>query len=171
LGSLNKYNKVRGETLALWAKVMRALPKAKLLLKDRAPHEGETHERILTTLASHGVLKERVVFLPPVHDGNFRRHMQIHDRLDIALDTIPFNSGTTAFDALWMGVPLVAMEGSRICGRMGASIVTALGRPEWVAKNEEEYASIVCRLAADVEGRKKLRRARECLLCNVRFMA
>ena len=73
--------------------------------------------------------------------------MALYDRLDIALDTIPFNSGTTAFDALWMGVPLVALEGNRVSGRMASSIVRALGRPEWSAQTEEDYVSIVCALA------------------------
>lgn len=158
LGSLNKYSKIRSATLALWARVLRTLPEAKLLLEDRAPHDEETHERILTTLQSHAVNGDRVIFLPPPPGRNYAQHMALYDRFDIALDTIPFNSGTTALDALWMGVPLVALEGDRVCGRMASSIVTAVGHPEWSARTEEEYVSLVCVLARDVEGRRQLRR-------------
>jgi len=176
LGSFNKYSKIRRETLGLWAKVLNAVPQAKLLLEDRLVHEEETHERILTGLASFGVAPERVVFLPRVAGFAFAGHMALYDRLDIALDTIPFNSGTTAFDALWMGVPLVALKGDRVCGRMACSIVTALGHPDWAAASEEEYAVIVRKLAADVEGRKALRQSQRktmmhSTLCDAKGLA
>jgi len=176
LGSFNKYSKIRGETLRLWAKVMNALPNSKLLLEDRAEYEAETHERILTALTLQGIASERVEFLPRVPGFSFSQHMALYDRMDIALDTIPFNSGTTAFDALWMGVPLVALEGSRVCGRMASSVVKALGRPEWSAKSEEEYVSIVCALAKDVDGRKERRKSQRAAmmrspLCDAKGLA
>ena len=64
LGSFNKYSKIRRETLALWAGVLHALPEAKLLFEDRAIHEEETQQRILTVLASHGVEAGRVRIHP-----------------------------------------------------------------------------------------------------------
>jgi predicted O-linked N-acetylglucosamine transferase (SPINDLY family) len=156
LGSFNRYSKIRKQTLALWAGVLHAVPQAKLLFEDGALHEEETHQRILTVLAGHGIERERVQFIPYIR--GHERHMMLYDRLDIALDTIPFNSGTTAYDALWMGVPLVALEGDWVGGRMGSGILTALGQPEWIAQNSEQYAAIVAALACDVEGRRALRR-------------
>jgi predicted O-linked N-acetylglucosamine transferase (SPINDLY family) len=155
LGSFNRYSKVRGETLSLWARVLRAVPEAKLLLEDSALCEDETHARILTGLSEQGIGEDRVEFIPyiPGHE----RHMALYDRLDIALDTIPFNSATTAFDALWMSVPMVALEGTWMGGRIGSGVLKALGHAEWVAQDEEEYASIVSSLARDVELRKRLR--------------
>jgi protein O-GlcNAc transferase len=157
LGSFNRYNKVRRETLSLWAKVLKAVPHSRLLLEDRVAFPAETHERIQAVLRENGVAGERVVFLPRVTDSDFATHMRLYDRVDIALDTIPANSGATAFDALWMGVPLVALEGTRVCSRMAASILKVLGRPDWVAGTQEEYVSIVGELARDVEGRAELR--------------
>jgi protein O-GlcNAc transferase len=155
LGSFNRYNKIRQETLGLWAKVLHALPEAKLLLEDGTFCEEETHQRILATLSTFRVSEDRVTFIPfiPGHE----RHMALYHHLDIALDTIPLNSGTTGFDALWMGVPLVALEGNWIGGRIASQVVKAFGRPDWVARNEEEYVSIVCTLARDVEGRTQQR--------------
>ena len=118
LGSFNRYSKIRKQTLALWAGVLHALPEAKLLFEDSAVHEEETHQRILTVLAGHGIEAGRVEFIPYIR--GHERHMVLYDRLDIALDTVPFNSGTTAYDALWMGVPLVALEGDWVGGRMGS---------------------------------------------------
>ncbi len=157
LGSFNRYSKVRRETLSLWAKILKALPHTRLLLEDRVACPAETRQRIQTVLRENGVAGERVVFLPRVENSDFATHMRLYDRVDIALDTIPANSGATAFDALWMGVPLVALEGTRVCSRMAASILKVFGKPGWVAGTQEEYVSIVSALASDVEGRAGLR--------------
>ncbi len=156
LGSFNTSAKMREETLGLWAKVLQALPEAKLLFEDGHVHEEETHQRLLSTLHGFGVEESRVVFIP--YARGHGRHMMLYDRLDIALDTIPFNSGTTAFDALWMGVPLVTIAGNWLGGMMGSKVLEALGHPEWVASSEEEYVSIVSSLARDVEKRMQLRK-------------
>ena len=157
LGSFNKYSKIREETLALWAKVLHSVPKAKLLLEDRTAFDSQLHPRILAELERNGIASDRVEFWP--YTPGWRSHMLLYDRLDIALDTVPFNSGTTAYDALWMGVPLVALEGDWSGGRMGSTVLQALGRPEWVARSEDDYAAIVAGLARDVELRKSIRKS------------
>lgn len=157
LGSLNRLNKIRERTACLWSRVLHALPEAKLLLEDAAPHEDETHRRILALLSAHGIDECRVEFVPFVF--GHERHMALYDRIDVALDTLPFNSATTAFDALWMGVPFVALEGTWAGDRIGSSALKAFGRPEWVAKDDDDYASIVCSLARDVTGRLKERKS------------
>jgi len=169
LGSLCRAHKIREETLGLWAKVLLALPEAKLLLEDSAMLDEETHQRILAILSTLGISKERVTFIPYV--VGHERHMDLYNRLDVALDTIPFNGGTTAFDALWMGVPLVTLEGNTTASRMGSHVLKAFERPQWVARNEEEYVAIVCALAHDVEyrkGERKTQRARmeRSVLCD-----
>jgi predicted O-linked N-acetylglucosamine transferase (SPINDLY family) len=155
LGSFNNNSKIREETLRLWAHVLHALPESKLLFEDRHLQDGETHRRILSILQSLGIEERRVEFIPYI--GGHERHMQLYNRLDIALDTIPFNSVTTAFDALWMGVPLITMAGNWMGGMLAASFLKALGHSEWIAHSPDEYASMVYVLARDVEKRKRLR--------------
>ena len=157
LGSFNRYIKIGEATLELWAKVMKALPEAKLLLEDRRADDSDAHRRICASLVSKGIAAERIEFEPAV--PGHERHMLLYNRLDIALDTIPFNSGTTACDALWMTVPLVTIEGDWAGGTIASSFLRAIGRPEWVARNEAEYVAIVCALARDVSLRKELRSA------------
>ena len=163
LGSFNNLFKVREETLALWAKVMNAIPESKLLLKD-SRSTSYIQERIRMKLGRFGISAGRVEFAAWTSDWS--SHMTLYDRLDIALDTIPLNSGTTAFDALWMGVPLVALEGDWMGARMSNTILKALGKPEWVAQSEDEYVEIVTALAQDVEGRKSLRAAQRALMAG-----
>ncbi|MGA9665280.1 MAG: tetratricopeptide repeat protein, partial [Gallionella sp.] len=141
LGSFNNLTKVREETLGLWARAMNALQESRLLLKDSRAADPFVQKRIRTELARHGINGERVEFVSWI--SGWAAHMSLYDRLDIALDTIPLNSGTTAFDALWMGVPLIALEGNWMGGRMTSTMLKALGKPEWIARDEEEYAAIV----------------------------
>jgi protein O-GlcNAc transferase len=174
LGSFNNNAKIREDTLSLWAKVLHALPEAKLLLEDAHVHDEETHHRITSILHDLGIEPSRIAFIPYLR--GHERHMKLYDRLDIALDTIPFNSGTTAFDALWMGVPLITLAGTWLGATLAASVVQALGHPEWIAQNEEDYVSIVCTLARDLEKRKQLRqnqrtRMAKSQLCDAEGMA
>jgi protein O-GlcNAc transferase len=164
LGSFNNNAKIREETLGLWARVLRALPEAKLLFEDRHPQDEETHQRIVSMLLSLGVEERRISFIPYI--GGHERHMKLYDRLDIALDTIPFNSVTTAFDALWMGVPLITIAGAWMGGMLAGSFLRALGHPEWIAQSEDEYVSIVRTLAKDVEKRKQLRKTQRLRMAN-----
>ncbi|ABF43727.1 TPR repeat protein [Candidatus Koribacter versatilis Ellin345] len=173
-GSLNRYSKIGQESLDLWAKVMEAVPKSKLLLEDRTADDTDAHQRISAELATHGIGADRIEFEPyiPGHE----RHMRLYDRVDVALDTIPLNSGTTACDALWMGVPLVAMEGNRTASRIAAGFLRAIGRTEWIADSEQNYISKVVELSNNVELRKQLRgsqrqRMVESSLCDARGLA
>jgi predicted O-linked N-acetylglucosamine transferase (SPINDLY family) len=164
LGSFNNLTKVREEALELWAKVMNAIPKSMLLLKDRLAKDPAIQSRIRTELDRHGISPNRVEFIDQVPD--WRAHMALYDRLDIALDAIPLNSETTAFDALWMGVPLVALEGNWVGGRMASTLLKSFDKSEWVAQNEDDYVSMVAALARDVEGRKLLRVRQRDLMKN-----
>jgi protein O-GlcNAc transferase len=164
LGTFNNLAKVREDALALWARVLQALPEAKLLLKDSQPEIHAVQQRIRDELGHHGINGERVVFAPATPD--WRLHMAMYAKLDIALDTLPLNSETTAFDALWMNVPVVALKGDWYGARMVGAMLEALGKPEWVARDADEYIAKVAALARDTEGRRALRNSQRELMKN-----
>ncbi len=155
LGSFNNLVKVRENCLALWARVMQALPEAWLLLKDGRASDASTQRRVTETLQQWGVTPDRVVFA--ARTAAWQEHMMLYNQVDIALDTLPLNSGTTAFDALWMGVPLITLAGDHMAGRMGAAIVTGMGQPDWVATTADDYVARVVALARDIPTRTALR--------------
>jgi predicted O-linked N-acetylglucosamine transferase (SPINDLY family) len=98
-------------------------------------------------------------------------HLTLYHAVDIALDPFPYNGTTTTCEALWMGVPVVALAGSTHVSRVSASLLTSLGRPEWIAHSEDEYIEKGISLAADlprlVETRATQReRMRESPLCD-----
>jgi len=134
--------KVNEGTRILWAKLVASVPGARLLLHIK---ESRAREGLLDFLASHGLPRERVTLIG-YQDGH--SYMATYGRIDIALDPSPFAGGTTTFDALWMGVPVITLAGARTASRGGRSILTTLGRPEWVADSAEHYTAIAQQLAA-----------------------
>ncbi len=174
LGSFNNLSKIREQALGLWGRVMNAVPESRLLLKNSKSVDPFVQQRIRDELARYGIDGERIEFAGWISGWN--EHMALYDRLDIALDAIPLNSETTAFDALWMGVPLVALEGNWYGARMASTILKALGKTEWVARDEDEYVAIVAALARDVDERKALRASQRSLvasspLCDAKGLA
>ena len=86
------------------------------------------------------------------------RQLRVLNEVDIALDPFPFNGSTTTFEALWMGVPVVTLRGERFVGRVGSSVLTALGLPELIATTAADYVARAVALARDAERRRRLRR-------------
>ena len=85
-------------------------------------------------------------------------YLRLHHRIDIALDSFPFNGHTTICNALWMGVPSVVRQGTSYASRFGGSALVNLGLEDLIARSDEEYVEIVARLAAICRGLAELRR-------------
>ena len=76
-------------------------------------------------------------------------YLQMHNEIDVALDTFPFNGHTTVCDALWMGVPSIMLEGDRYASRFGGSTLLGLGLGELIARSVDEYVELAVQLATD----------------------
>jgi len=148
LGSFNQLAKVRDETLQYWAAALHAVPSSRLLIKDRSVADEEICMRIAHTLMNLGVDANRISFVG--HIGSWEEHMAAYNEVDVALDTTPWSSATTAFDALEMGVPLVAIRGGCTSARMSSSILKGLGKPEWIAETPEQFAAVVTSLCVNL---------------------
>jgi protein O-GlcNAc transferase len=176
-GSFNILPKLTNETLALWGRVLRAVPEGRLLLKTEGLDEAINRRRILDALAAQGVAASRVELVERSATPDWPQHMSYYDRVDVALDPVGgVGGGTTSCDALWMGVPVITMEGSRMPTRMTSSMLHAIGRPEWIARDEQEYVDKAVSLARDVTVREALRSAqRACMaaspLCDAAGLA
>ena len=143
-GSLNNYAKATVGALELWSRVLKAIPGSRLMLS--CP-EGSARQRAARLLAGNGVDPSRLVFVGPMSGTDyFARYNQI----DIALDPFPYPGGTTSCDALWMGVPVVTLEGKTAVSRGGKSILSVIGLTELIADTPEKYVAITSGLASDV---------------------
>ncbi len=151
-GSFNQFWKVSDRCLELWLDVAARVPSSRLHFAG-VPR-GRASERLLSRIASRGIDAARASIAPRV---DTRRYFAALADVDIALDTLPYNGATTTLDALWMGVPVVALTGERSVSRSSASILHTLGLPQLVASSPQEYVDINVRLAQDEAWRSSLR--------------
>jgi predicted O-linked N-acetylglucosamine transferase (SPINDLY family) len=146
-GSFNNLAKVSPQALELWAGVLRAVPGSRLYLKAKALADAATRERLLAGLGALGIEAGRVLLQHWTPRG--ADHLAAYHRVDIALDTTPYNGATTTCEALWMGVPVVSLAGATHAGRMGLSILSACGLAELAPAASGAFAAACGRLAAD----------------------
>ncbi len=154
-GSFNHMAKVTDEVMALWAELLRALPSARLLMKSGALADADVHARCLARWQQAGIARERIELIGPIPDPE--QHLARYGQVDIALDPFPYNGTTTTCEALWMGVPVIALAGSRHAGRVGVSLLTQVGLEDLVAQSEADYLALAVRLAADPTRLMRLR--------------
>jgi protein O-GlcNAc transferase len=177
LGSFNHLGKLTSATLALWAKVLHALPEARLLLKTKQLSDPGNRRRIADAMERHGIAAERIELQDSTITPDWIAHMAYYNRLDIALDPIgAVGGGTTTCDALWMSVPVVTLQGDRMASRMTASMLQAIDHPEWITSSEAEYIDTVVALARNVTLRQELRltqreRMAKSPLCDAKSLA
>ena len=146
-GSFNNPSKVSAATLDVWAKLIRRLPHARLLLKGMPFNDAMTRALFLSRLRERGVALERVELMPWLAGSG--EHLAMYERVDIALDPFPYNGTTTTCEALWMGVPVITLRGHRHAGRVGASLLTQIGLMDLIANSTEEYVEIALTLAGN----------------------
>jgi FkbM family methyltransferase len=173
-GCFNKINKISDRTVRLWARVLAAVPDSRMILKSLSFNDAPTRDRLLGIMAEAGIAADRVSLLG--WEPLLKDHLSVYHRIDIALDTVPYNGTTTTCEAAWMGVPTVVLNGDRHAARVGASINTALGLPQLIGADEGGYVAAAQRLAADVEALAALRaglraRMQSSPLCDARGFA
>jgi predicted O-linked N-acetylglucosamine transferase (SPINDLY family) len=149
LGSFSQITKINHLTLEHWAAALNAVPDAILVIKDRGCYCSAACLRIEETLESLGVDPKRVYFIGPV--ASHYDHLDSYNAIDIALDTTPWSSATTAFESLGMGVPLVAICGDTTAGRMSSSVIGAAGMKSWITRSKHDFARVVAELAINYQ--------------------
>ncbi len=145
-GCMNNPSKINKYVVAWWAEILKQVPDGKLLL--RYAHYADTLvcERIRKMFDDCGVPADRYLML----EGN-KDFITVYNDVDIALDTFPYNGTTTTCEALWMGVPVVALRGDRFVARVSASLLTHVGLRDLVAETPPDYIDIAVRLAHNAE--------------------
>jgi predicted O-linked N-acetylglucosamine transferase (SPINDLY family) len=143
-GCLNSFHKVNTGCLKLWAATMGAVPKSRLILQAPA---GRTRQWVREQFQMHAIDPARIEF---VGRQSHAEYLHTYDRIDIGLESIPYNGHTTSLDSLWMGVPVVTLVGRTVVGRAGFSQLSNLNLTQLAAKDADEFIRIVTALAADV---------------------
>ncbi|MBK8117207.1 MAG: tetratricopeptide repeat protein [Candidatus Accumulibacter sp.] len=144
-GSFNRPTKISASVIALWAQLLVAVPRSRMLLG--AMRTDGRVEQLIDEFARHGVVKERLSFHPR---SAMTDYLELHQRVDICLDTFPYNGGTTTFHALWMGVPTLTLAGGTFPGQTGAGILGHVGLTAFITRNTTEFVERGAALAADL---------------------
>jgi protein O-GlcNAc transferase len=150
-GCLNTFAKINQDVLDLWGRALAGVDYSHLLVM--AP-PGDCRRRVLETLARQGVKAERAEFT--TYQPR-REYLKQFSRIDIALDTFPYNGHTASLDAMWMGVPVISLIGRTVVGRAGLSQLSNLGLSELAVHNGEQFILLAKRLVADLPRLAELR--------------
>ncbi len=142
-GSLTRTVRVNHRVIAAWAAILKATPGSRLVLNSLNFRSLALRRALADRFAALGVAEERIAM------GHDTPPWDVLRSFDVSLDAFPHNSGTTLFESLWLGVPFVTLAGRPSVGRLGATILTAVGHPEWIASSEADYVDKAVALATD----------------------
>jgi protein O-GlcNAc transferase len=154
-GTFNALAKVNSQVMETWAGILRETPGSRLMIKAGAMNEAPTRERFARAMAAHGIEKSRLLLAGFRVDS--REHLSMYAQVDIALDPFPYNGTTTTCEALWMGVPVVSLAGRAHAGRVGVSLLNAVGLSDLVAQDREQYRHLAAGLARDPDRLQRFR--------------
>jgi predicted O-linked N-acetylglucosamine transferase (SPINDLY family) len=155
-GSLQNLAKLNMEVIALWCRLLRAVPTARLLI-FRSTLSEEAKRFLRGQFRLRGIDDNRIELARTMNTGA-GGHLDVYGSVDISLDTVPWNGHTTTCESLWMGVPMITLYGTRHAGRMAASVLTRLELADLIARTPEEFIEIGARLAGNFDGLARLRR-------------
>lgn len=144
-GSFNSFMKVDRRSLELWAKLLRALPGARLVMAT-LPY-GRVRDDLLAEFVELGVESERIELLPKLDTQEFYERL---GQVDVSLDPVSVNGATTTCESLWLGVPVLSRVGGRFLERAGLSILTSAGMPEFACESDEACVALAQSLASDL---------------------
>ena len=153
-GSFNHPQKLTQLVIKTWSKILHAVPKSHLLLKGFQLNLNKAY--YLEFFKKEGIAEDRIKIygrLPAKDD-----HLNLYNKIDIGLDTFPFNGGTTTCEALWMGVPVITHIGDSFVGRLSASILSNVGLVDFIAQDIEAYIQIAVKMAFNTNYLKELRK-------------
>lgn len=151
-GSFNHIPKLSPSARRLWVEILTRLPDSRLIFVG-VP-DGRARDSLIEHFVSAGVAETRITVVARV---GIQEYFRWFNAVDIALDTTPYSGGTTTCDALWMGVPVITVPGSRPVSRSAAGILSIVGLTEWIASTPDDYVRIALGFARDGALLTKLR--------------
>jgi predicted O-linked N-acetylglucosamine transferase (SPINDLY family) len=151
-GSFNRMDKLRRDVIALWSRLLRAVPNSRMLI-GAMPGDGSLGE-LVEWFAQEGIARERLDFRAR---ASVPVYLQQHYHVDICLDTFPFSGLTTALHSLWMGVPTLTLPGKTVPGRSGLTAMSHAGLEMFIARDQDDFVRRGVELTADIAALAALR--------------
>jgi predicted O-linked N-acetylglucosamine transferase (SPINDLY family) len=153
-GSLNNLSKINDRVVACWARILREIPNSRLYLNTERLADKTIRKNEIEKYGAFGIDEDRLIFEATVGRS---AALNSYNKIDIALDTFPYPGGTTSFEALWMGVPVLTMRGNDFLSHLGESVMNNAGLPDWIAEDEGDYVTKAIALAGNLDDLENLR--------------
>ena len=144
-GSFNNTNKISDEVVSVWSKILKSINNSRLIIKSSHTYSDKT----LKEKFEKNKVLNLITFLSK--KNSFEEHINEYKKIDIALDTFPYNGVTTSFEAIWMGVPVLTLKGFNPNSRAGESINKNLNMSYLIADNKDEYVLKAVELSKNFE--------------------
>ena len=152
-GSFNNFSKITEEAIKIWSNILNIIPNSRLVLKTS--RENLEFNNFIKLFSNEGINKNRIDYINRI--SNYREHLELYNKIDIALDTFPYNGTTTTFEALWMGVPVITKRGNSHVSSVGASIITNVGLQNFIANDLNQYIDLAKKNSNDIDYLQVLR--------------
>ena len=145
------------QTLSLWAEILIRLPSSRLILKHRSFDHADVKEAFIRPFREANIDTQRITFEGFSQEN--AEYLATYHKVDIGLDPMPFGGGTTTYESIWMGVPVVTYAGDTLMGRLSASLMHRLGLPDYVCDTPDKYVETVLDRSSDLEHLSAVREA------------
>ncbi|WP_211473657.1 tetratricopeptide repeat protein [Collimonas humicola] len=154
LACLNNHAKITQPAVHLWARILVGLPHARLMFGNASGSNAKQH--LIDMFALENIAEDRLIFQPTM---SLIDYLKLHQQIDLALDTFPYNGGTTTLHSLSMGVPVIALAGNTPVSRAGVATLGGAGIPEFAAYSEDEYVARAIEMAQDLPKLNEVRQS------------
>lgn len=151
-GSFNRSGKINSATIDLWCRVMNAVPNSHMFLGGMP--QGGIPDFIVDAFEKNGIHRDRLQFYGRTTIG---KYLELHQLVDMCLDTFPYGGGTTTHHALWMGVPTLTIAGNTLAAMSGACLMAQVGCQNFVAKDEVDFFNLALHWCNHLEDLANLR--------------
>ena len=155
-GCFNNLSKINNEVIALWSKILKAIPKSKIFLKTKQLNDPYVKEKIMNYFKKNNINSNLLIL-----EGSSPRNVLLdtYNKVDIALDPFPYSGGTTSFESTWMSTPVLTKKGTTFVSRTTGSINHNCGMSDWIASDENEYVKKAIKFSANFEQLSKINKS------------
>ena len=153
-GGLNDLAKMNDAVVAVWSRVLQAVPHSVLVLQSASFRDTAIQQAVLARYARHGVHAHQLLLKPAQPRAEY---LTGYSQIDISLDPFPYPGGTTSLESLWMGVPVLTLPGAHALSRQGLSLLSNMGLTDWIATSEDDYVQRAKSHATDLVALSALR--------------
>ena len=150
-GSLCSRYKITPDVIRAWSRILHRVPTSRLLLRNAALDTERDH--LLQQFQQHDIPASRIILLGRAPHFEF---LETYSQIDIALDTFPYNGGTTTTEALWQGVPVLTFPGPTWASRTSTTLLREGNLSDWVAPDLNGYIDTAARWASDPHAPRQL---------------